>query len=217
MGENRLQRALDKIARLSAEPQSLVTFWGQASEVLKTAVPQYNFPCWYTLDPASLLITSHYNPNMPTFPAEALALEYYGDDVNKIVDVARSESGVSTLHEAMGGDPRGSPRWQANIQMGGDQEMMAALRTRTGQSWGALGLYREPGQPMFDETEKHFVQHVAPHLAEGARRSLLFGEATEPETPTHPDSLCSRRTGRSRPRLPASIGGSRTCLMARCA
>jgi len=189
VGENGRQRALEKIASPSAEPQSLVTFWDQASEVLTTAVPHYDFPCWYTLDPASLLITSHYNPHMPTFPAEWLALEYYRDDVNKIVDVARSESGVSTLHDATGGDPRGSPRWQANMEIGGDQEMVAALRTRTGEDWGALGLYREPGQPMFDETEKRFVQHIAPYLAEGARRSLLFGEATEPETPHAPGLL----------------------------
>ena len=188
VAEDRRQRAIEKIARLSAEPQSLVTLWDQASEVLKTAIPYYDFPCWYTVDPASLLITSHYNPHMPTFPAESLALEYYGEDVNKIVDVARSESGVSTLHDATGGDPRNSPRWQANIEMGGDQEMVAALRTRTGESWGALGLYREPGQPMFDETDKRFVRRVAPYLAEGARRSLLFGEATEPETP-HPPGL----------------------------
>ncbi len=188
MGEDKKQRAVEKMARLSVEPQSLVTFWDQASDVIQTAVPYYSFPCWYTLDPASLLITSHYNPYMPTFPAESLALEYYGDDVNKIVDVARSESGVSTVHDAMGGDPSGSPRWQANMEMGGDQEMVAALRTRTGESWGALGLYREPGQSMFDETEKRFVQQVAPYLAEGARRSLLFGEAAEPET-THAPGL----------------------------
>ncbi len=73
--------------------------------------------------------------------------------------------------------------------MGGDQELVAALRTRTGESWGALGLYRETGQPMFDATEKRFVQQAAVHLAEGARRSLLFGEATEPETPHAPGLL----------------------------
>jgi DNA-binding CsgD family transcriptional regulator len=187
--EDLKQRALEKIAQLSAEPRSLVTFWDRVSEVLARAVPHHDFPCWYTVDPASLLITSHYNPSMPQFPAEALALEYYGDDVNKIVDIARSETGVSTVHDAMGGDPRASPRWQANMQMGGDQEMVAALRTRSGESWGALGLYRETGRPMFDEAEKRFVRHAAPYLAEGVRRSLLFGEASDPETPYAPGLL----------------------------
>lgn len=180
------QRALDKIVSLSAEPRSLVTYWDQASEVLRSAVPHYTFPCWYTVDPASLLITSHYNPWMPELPPESLALEYFGDDVNQIVDVARSPSGISTVHEATNGDPSASPRWQANIALGGDQEMVAALRTRSGETWAALGLYRETGQPMFDASEKRFIQASAPHLAEGARRSLLFGEATDPESPQAP-------------------------------
>ena len=49
------------------------------------------------------------------FPPEWLRHEYYDDDVNKLADVARSERGISTLHEATGGDPGGSPRWHANM------------------------------------------------------------------------------------------------------
>ncbi len=183
------QRALDKIERLAAAPRSLVSFWDEVTEPVRSAVPHFTFPCYYTLDPASLLITSHYNPYLPELPPEGLAEEYYGDDVNKIVDVVRSESGISTLHEATGGDPSSSPRWQANIELGGDQELVAALRTRTGEAWGAVGLYREPGEPMFDAREKAFVQLAATHLAEGARRSLLFGEAVDPEGPQAPGLL----------------------------
>ena len=61
-------------------------------------------PCWYTLDPASLLITSHFNDNMPELPPGSLALEYYEDDVNKLADVARSKRG---LVDAARGDGRG--------------------------------------------------------------------------------------------------------------
>ena len=179
-------RALDKIRRLAAEPRDLVSFWQEADAVLAETVPHYMAPCWYTLDPASLLITSHYNAQMPELPPEALALEYYDDDVNKLVDVARSERGWSTLHEATGGDPSGSPRWRANIALGGDQELVAALRTRDGQVWGALGLYREPGQPMFDRDECGFIAAASAQLAEGARRGLLIGEATDPEGPDAP-------------------------------
>ena len=52
---------------------------------------------------------------MPVLPPDSLAREYYVDDVNQLADVARSPSGASTLHEATGGDPSSSPRWQANI------------------------------------------------------------------------------------------------------
>jgi len=188
--EDAKSRALEKIRRLAAEPRSLVSFWQQSTEVLAAAVPFYDQPCWYTVDPASLLITSHYNANMPAVPPEWLAMEYYDeDDVNKVADVARAPSGISTLHEVTGGDPSATARWQANIEYGGDQELIAALRTRKGETWGALGLYREADASMFDDSEKGFLQLAAPHLAEGARRSLLFGEATDPEGPQAPGLL----------------------------
>ena len=69
---------------------------------------------------------------MPQFPAEWLAEEYYADDANKLADVARSGTGVGTLHEATGGDPSGSPRWHRNMTLGGDQELIARLRACTG-------------------------------------------------------------------------------------
>jgi DNA-binding CsgD family transcriptional regulator len=107
--------------------------------------------------------------------------EYLGDDVHKLADIARSGPGISTLHEATGGDPTGTPRWQENIKLGGDQELIAALRTRAGDVWGAVGLYREPGKPTFDAADKAFLQAVAPCLAEAARRALLMGEAVDPD------------------------------------
>jgi DNA-binding CsgD family transcriptional regulator len=179
-------RARDRIAELAGRGHDLVAFWREATDVLVRAVPHYWTPCWYTLDPASLLVTSHVHEGLDELPPEWLAHEYYEDDVNKLADVARSERGVSTLHEATGGDPASSPRWHFNMKMGGDQELIAALRTPTGDTWGALGLYREPGAPLFDGDELELVRSLAPLLAEGARRALLVGEATDPEGPESP-------------------------------
>ena len=81
------------------------------------------------------------------------------------------------------------------MTLGGDQELIAALRTPAGEVWGALGLYREPGQPLFDDAELAFVRAVAPHLAEGARRALLVGEATDPEGPDAPGLLVLSQQG----------------------
>jgi DNA-binding CsgD family transcriptional regulator len=180
------ERAADHIGHLASQGHDLVTFWHESTEVLAGALPHYWGPCWYTLDPASLLVTSHFQDGLPEFPAEFLMREYYEDDVHKLVDIARSESGISTLHEATGGDPASSPRWHQNMTMGGDQEMISALRTPAGDVWGALGLYREPGQPMFDRDDIEFVRSLAPCLAEGARRALLVGEASDPEGPDSP-------------------------------
>jgi len=180
------ERARDRIAELAGRGDDLVTFWQEATAVLVRTVPHYWTPCWYTLDPASLLVTSHFHEGLDELPPEWLAHEYYEDDVNKLADVARSERGVSTLHEATGGDPASSPRWYFNMKMGGDQELIAALRTPSGDAWGALGLYREPGAPPFDRNELELVRSLAPLLAEGARRALLVGEATDPEGPESP-------------------------------
>ena len=183
------ERAHDRITSLAGHGLDLVSFWREATEIIEPVVPHYLGPCWYTLDPASLLITSHFNDHMPVLPPESLALEYYEDDVNKLADIARSPSGLSTLHEATGGDPSSSPRWQANIQLGGDQELIVGLRTASGHAWGGLGLYREPGAPMFDREEVGFLRAIAPSLGEGARRALLLGEATDPEGPQAPGLL----------------------------
>jgi len=187
MSEDAKQRARDRLVWLAGQGLDLVTFWRSAGETLARAVPHYLGPCWYTLDPASLLITTHYNPVMPSLPPEWLADEYFGNDFHRIGAVIRSEVGLSTIHEATGGDPSRSPGWNRYVRpFGGDQEVLVALRTLAGDVWGVLGLYREPGQPVFDPEERRLLQDVAPYLAEGARRGLLVGEAADPEGPGAP-------------------------------
>ena len=195
------ERAQDRIAELARRGHDLVTFWRECTEVLEAAVPHYDKPCWYTLDPASLLITSHYHEGLPGYPPKMLLHEYYGDDVNRISDVARSESGISTLHEATGGDPSSSPSWHMNMAMGGDQEMIAALRTR-GAAWGAVGIYRAPGEPMFDPEEKAFLGAIGPHLATGARTGLLVGEARDPQWPDSPGLVVLSEDGEVESKTP---------------
>jgi DNA-binding CsgD family transcriptional regulator len=183
------KRAVAKIADLAGHGHDVVTFWSEVTEVMTPLVPHYMAPCWYTIDPASLLMTSHFNPAMPELPPEWLELEYYGEDVHDVASVARSESGVSTLHEATGGEPSRSARWHANMAMGGDQELIMALRTRSGDPWASLGLYREPGDPIFSNEEIGFLTAAAPFLGEGARRALLLGEARDPDGPDAPGLL----------------------------
>jgi len=187
------QRAMDTIVRLAGQGFDLVTFWRESAEALARVVPHYMTPCWFTLDPVSLLVTSHYQTELPELPPEWLAHEYYEDDFHKIAGAARSDRGISTLHEATGGDPSRSPGWNLYVRpYGGDQEMLVALRTRTGDAWGMLGLYREPGQPQFDADEMRFLHEVSPYLAEGARRGLLVGEASDPEGPEAPGLVVLR-------------------------
>lgn len=187
MNEKSFELARDTIARLCGQGSDLVTLWKECSEVLAEVVHHYMSPCWYTLDPLSLLVTSHYQAELLKLPAEWLAHEYYEDDVHKLADVARSQSGISTIHEVTGGDPSRSPGWSRYVRpLGGDQELLMALRSRTGEVWGLLGLYREPDQPMFSKSEMRFLHSLSPLLADGARKGLILGEATEPESPHAP-------------------------------
>ncbi len=182
-----VERAVDHIASLAGRGMDLRAFWDASAAAVSSVVPHYKAPCWFTLDPASLLVTSHYDHGqIPDLPPEWLAHEYYEDDVHDIAGVARSERGLSTLHEASGGNPSRSPRWQANIQYGGDQELLVALRNRVGDAWGILGLYRAPDEPLFEAEELAFLRTISSSLAEGARRGLLIGEASEPEGPEAP-------------------------------
>jgi len=205
------ERARERIAALAGRGLDVVSLWREATEVIAPVVPHYMGPCWYTLDPASLLITSHFNEYVSVLPPDALALEYYGDDVNKLADVARTPGGVSTLHDATGGDPSSSPRWQANIQLGGDQELIAGLTTASGHAWGGLGLYREVGDPMFDPDEIEFVRPVAPLLAEALGERCCSARHGTRTVRRPRDCSSSRRGGRWNRRRPASSAGSRTC------
>lgn len=190
MGTYTRERAIEKLADLAGRGHDLVTFWREATDAIAAGVPFYATPCFYTLDPASLLVTSHYHDGLPEIPHEWLAHEYHDEDFNKMADVARSARGVATLHEATGGDPTRSAKYRISIQpLGGDQEVLAALRTRSGEAWGILALYREPRRRMFDADELHFLRAASAHLAQGARRGLLIGEATDPEGPEAPGLL----------------------------
>jgi DNA-binding CsgD family transcriptional regulator len=193
MSEQMAQRARDRITRLAGQGLDLVTFWRQSSRAISGVVPHYLSPCWFTLDPASLLVTSHYQTELPEIPAEWLAHQYFDDDAHRFVDVVRSRQGTSTIHEVTDGNPGRSRGWNLYVRpYGGDQELLVALRTRSGDAWGMLGLYREPGQPLFSPDEMRFLRGVAPYLAEGARRGLLVGEASDPEGPTGPGLVVLR-------------------------
>jgi DNA-binding CsgD family transcriptional regulator len=185
----RFARAEEKITRLAKQGLDMVAFWRACTPVLADAVPHYVAPCCFTIDPASGLMTSHFQEAVPEVPAEWIAMEYAEDGVNRLTDVARSPSGISTLYEATGGNPSSSPRWHANMALGGDQEMIAALRTRGGDVWGAIGLYRQPDRPLFDADEKGFLAAISPLMADAVRRSLLIGESADPEGPDAPGMI----------------------------
>jgi DNA-binding CsgD family transcriptional regulator len=183
------RRAQSRIADLAYRGLDVATFYREAGEAVASAVPgRDELHFWHTLDPASLLVTSSTMGQRDELPREVLEWEYLQDDhVKKIVDTVRSDRGHVSLHEATGGDPDSSPylsRVMQDLEL--DYMMQVALRARTGQAWGCVALMRGRGQPDFDRDEIEFLESVAPVLADGVRRGLLVGEATDPERPEAP-------------------------------
>jgi DNA-binding CsgD family transcriptional regulator len=69
-----------------------------------------------------------------------------------------------------------------------------------------LALYREQGQPQFSAREFELLRSLAPHLAEGARRGLLIGEAADPEGPESPGLLVLDQSWQVRSMTPGVEG-----------
>ncbi len=187
MTTHSMDAGIARLRNLVAQGLELPAFWSAAGSVIGQAMPLYSTPCWWTLDPQSLLATSHFQTDIVELPAEMLAHEYLEDDFHKLADVARSVTGISTIHEATDGNPSRSAGWRTFVQAyGGHQEVLVAMRTRAGDTWGVAGFYRAEGQPWFSQDELRFLRDVSPILGEGARRGLLIGEAWQPDGPAGP-------------------------------
>ncbi len=184
-------RAHERIREISRAGLDVASFLNEASSVLALAVPNENHlsgPYWYTLDPGSRLITSDYGgEGCELDTSEVMRWEYLDDDVNKYADVLGHPRRVQTLHEVTGGEPERSRIYREYMAVVGiAQEMLVALGSKTGEFWGTVRLNRLRGQPEFDDDELRFMAAVAPDLAEGIRRGLVIGEATDPDLPDAP-------------------------------
>lgn len=150
MASHRFDAGAAKLRELAGEGLDLPAFWLEAGRVVARVMPLYSTPCWWTLDPHSLLATSHYQTEIVELPADMLAHEYPEDDFHNLATIARSATGISTIHEATEGTPARSAGWRKFVQAyGGNQEVLVAKRTRSSEAWGVAGFYREEGQPWF--------------------------------------------------------------------
>ena len=187
------RRARERITDAANEGLDLAALWDAATDAIVEAVPQYRWPCFFTLDPATVIATSHRAKHIPVLPSEWLAAEHFADDPLKITAVARSERGILTLEEATGGDLERSPKYRLGLaEYGAEQAVVVGLRTREGEVWGALQVFREPGQPTFSAEELEFLRSISVPLAEGAKRALLIGEAQDPDEPAAPGLVIVR-------------------------
>ena len=134
-----------------------------------------------TVDPATLLFTSAMAEE-PLGSVTPLFLdnEYGQKDVNKFTRLADETDPVRSLDGATKGDRHSSLRYQDVIApLGLGDELRAALIAR-GRCWGVLCLHRGASQFGFSEREIAIVRRLAPHFAEGLRRSMVIDGSSRP-------------------------------------
>jgi DNA-binding CsgD family transcriptional regulator len=186
------EQVLERVQGLAREGLDVATFLSAAGAALHRVVPTdvetLPTPSWVTLDPTSLLITSTFSPGCEIPTEEVVALEYRSDmPSNRVGDVVRHPLGVQTARELVANDPGGAGGYLDLLRsIGIEHEALVALRARDGEHWGAVYLVRGPARADFSRQELGFLRTVAPYLAEGIRRGLLLGEASEPERPDAP-------------------------------
>ncbi len=186
------QHVLEYIQRLAREGLDVATFLSEVGAAIARAVPSGTgtmpTPSWVTVDPTSLLITSVYAEGCEMPIEEVVALEYRSEvPINRVGDVVRHPRGVQTASEVIGAHPRSASTYVELLRsIGVEHEALVALRTRDGGHWGAVYVVRGPGWPDFSRAELTFLREAAVHLAEGVRRGLLIGEASDPEAADTP-------------------------------
>ncbi len=164
--------------RVAHAGHALPELFDHASRVLRKAVA-FDAACWHTLDPATLLETSHHVENLPLENPHASELEYLHDDFNQFAALARAEPRSAILSEATGGVPERSRRYRELIRPFGMSSELRAAFVDQATGWGAVCLLRPPGSPEFNPAEAALLDAVSRYLAQGVRTALLQAEARE--------------------------------------
>jgi DNA-binding CsgD family transcriptional regulator len=163
----RARRELERLARLGLVHAVL---FERAADQFRQVVP-FDGGCWHTLDPATLLITSHWtNLSGDGFPM-IVANEYGQQDIGKFSTLAGRPVPASALS---GERLRESPRFLAYRERGWGSELRATLDVDH-ETYGAVMLLRSRDLPAFTPREARLVAALGSTLARGLRASLARG------------------------------------------
>ena len=161
--------------RLLHRGLGLSDYFDAADRALVRFVP-FEASCWLSLDPATMLPTSHFSREYTFDHLLALAAnEFLEDDTNKFADLARGARPVGTLYAATDGHPERSRRHATFLTQhgfGGGDELRVVFREGAA-AWGAAAFHRRTGT--FTEREVGVVADLGEVVANGIRRAILTG------------------------------------------
>jgi DNA-binding CsgD family transcriptional regulator len=164
----------DALVDGAREAGSVREVFARASERMRRLVP-FDAAVWLACDPAYHLPTAPTRSENMGFVGGSEGclrlweLEFFAEDVNLYRDVARAATPARSLREASGDRPARSARYREFLRPNGlGDELRGALRA-SGDTWAWLSLYREEGQPAFEESEVELVAGLSEPLGAAVR------------------------------------------------
>ncbi len=178
-------RTRAQLARLAKTATTPSVFWPEANRLIEREIP-FSVSCWHTSDPATSLLTSHYNPQGERLP-QIWARYEYGDEVGPpdtftFASLARASVPAASLGEFTEGQPDRLRRYREMLQPYGFADELRVSFVDGGSMWGGALFLRHPGVP-FDPDERQMLASVAPVLAHAVRMMVLSAavEAASPD------------------------------------
>jgi DNA-binding CsgD family transcriptional regulator len=143
-----------------------------------------------TVDPATLLFTGAVvDEILARATPQFIENEFFSDDFNKFSWLARQSVAVSSLDQATSQQLERSPRYREILTPLALGNELRAVLISSGVCWGFFCLHRERSSLHFTPAEVAFISRLTPHIAEGLRTALLFGNTTGLEAPDEPGLL----------------------------
>jgi DNA-binding CsgD family transcriptional regulator len=170
------ERLRDEVVRLSARSLDIAGFFGEAGALLRKAVAFDGF-CSMTVDPATMLLTSHiaHDSVRPEDVAGLARNEFLEEDVNKFAVLARQRRPARVLTDATENVPGRSPRYRDILRPNGFRDELRFALLDDGACWGWVALYRGDEAGDFTIDDAAVVASLSQRLAEGLRRAILLG------------------------------------------
>jgi DNA-binding CsgD family transcriptional regulator len=190
------ERVHEKLVELCHSGLDVPEFFDEAGRLLQRVVPFDGF-CSLTLDPATLLPTSHFTHNSmrPEDVPRLAENEYLREDFNKFAALARSPCPAAILSEATEGVLDRSARYRDILSANGFGDELRLTTVDDSGSWACFAFYRADGETEFGGADVDFVASISAELAEGIRCAILLAAAPADEGPDAPGLILLRKKG----------------------
>ncbi len=174
MGSTTRRALADRLRDTAGTGVDLPALARGVCQAVERSVP-FAFACFATTDPTTGLITWAWKTRSLGVGDEDFAAAEYGPaDVNSFAEIARRRPPVGVLSLDTGGhlDTCRRHRDFLHPRFGFTDELRAVFLSRAA-SWGAVALYRGPGDPPFTATDADQLAAVSELVAQAIQQSLF--------------------------------------------